>query len=155
MTDLFQFEADFANTLHCIPMQVRLKLDTCGIKLKLNQWSLLSESDKKQLLTTNCNSPEETASYRRLLKELIQEKTGQEATELLIDKAPAWLNQTEIPQRILDKAAEEKLSFSKEMWSNLTPLQRFALLKLSASGHENRNFLPAFKEFGLQKALDY
>ncbi|HEY9298982.1 MAG TPA: nitrate reductase associated protein, partial [Phormidium sp.] len=28
-TKFFQFEADFVNSLRCIPMQVRYKLDTC------------------------------------------------------------------------------------------------------------------------------
>jgi hypothetical protein len=31
----------------------------------------------------------------------------------------------------------------------LTPLQRFALIKLTRSQHENNNFLPALIEFGL------
>jgi Conserved nitrate reductase-associated protein (Nitr_red_assoc) len=34
-----------------------------------------------------------------------------------------------------------------DQWATLTPDQRFALLKLSRSNHENRNFLPALKEF--------
>jgi len=35
IADFFQFEADFVDSLRCIPMQVRFKLATCGIKLKL------------------------------------------------------------------------------------------------------------------------
>ncbi|MBD0342498.1 MAG: nitrate reductase associated protein, partial [Microcoleus sp. Co-bin12] len=35
----FEFEADFVEALRCIPMKVRLKLDTCGIKLKLQDWN--------------------------------------------------------------------------------------------------------------------
>ena len=34
-------------------------------------------------------------------------------------------------------------------WKNLNPLQRFALTKLTRGGHENENFLPALREFGL------
>ncbi|MDA0674030.1 MAG: hypothetical protein O3C67_10055, partial [Cyanobacteria bacterium] len=36
-----------------------------------------------------------------------------------------------------------------EQGAGLIPLQRFALIKLSRPGHENRNFLPACQEFGL------
>jgi hypothetical protein len=36
-----------------------------------------------------------------------------------------------------------------QQWSQLTPLQRFALMKLSRKGHENKNFYPALQEFGL------
>lgn len=34
----FAFESDFVDSLRCIPMVVRYKLDTCGIKLKLPEW---------------------------------------------------------------------------------------------------------------------
>jgi hypothetical protein len=36
-----------------------------------------------------------------------------------------------------------------QQWASLTPLQRFALIKLSRSSHEDKNFLPALKEFHL------
>jgi len=151
MTDLFQFEADFVNNLQCIPMQVRLKLDTCGIKLKLNQWNILSDTEKKELIILKCSTSEEINSYRRFLQQIIQEKTGKDVTELNIDPYPAWLNIKEIPQIVVDKIREEKLNLTIEIWSNLKPLQRFALIKLSASGHENKNFFAACQEFGLVK----
>jgi len=34
-------------------------------------------------------------------------------------------------------------------WKNLNSLQRFALIKLTRGGHENENFIPALREFGL------
>lgn len=34
-------------------------------------------------------------------------------------------------------------------WAALLPLQRFALVKLARSRHENENFVPAMREFGL------
>jgi hypothetical protein len=39
------------------------------------------------------------------------------------------------------------VNITLKQWQNLTPLQRFALLKLSHSSHENKNFLPALREF--------
>jgi hypothetical protein len=36
-----------------------------------------------------------------------------------------------------------------EQWAGLSDLQRFALTKLTRSGHKNANLLPALKEFGL------
>jgi hypothetical protein len=41
-TVYFAFENDFVDTFRCIPMIVRYKLDTCGIKLKLPEWVKLS-----------------------------------------------------------------------------------------------------------------
>jgi len=34
-------------------------------------------------------------------------------------------------------------------WSVLAELQRFALIKLTGDNHDNVNFLPAMREFGL------
>ncbi len=50
---LFAFENDFVATLRCIPMAVRFKLDRCGIKLTLRQWSRLTHSDRTDLLIKN------------------------------------------------------------------------------------------------------
>jgi hypothetical protein len=133
MTNFFAFEADFVESLRCIPMGVRLKLDTCGIKLKLPQWNKFSEVDRLALVEMPCMSKEEVETYRRFLQNLVLEKMGTEASELPIDENPAWLN----------------VNLSLKDLQKLSPIQRFALLKLSRSGHENNNFLPAIKEFGL------
>ena len=36
-------------------------------------------------------------------------------------------------------------------WAALSPLQRFAIFKLTRPGHTNENFEPAMREFGLIK----
>jgi hypothetical protein len=41
------------------------------------------------------------------------------------------------------------MNISLTQWRGLTVLQRFALLKLTRPGHENKNFSKAMKEFGL------
>ncbi|MDR9402251.1 MAG: nitrate reductase associated protein, partial [Halothece sp. Uz-M2-17] len=44
---------------------------------------------------------------------------------------------------------EFNLKINREQWQKLTPLQRFALIKLSRPSHENKNFYPALKEFAI------
>ena len=66
-----------------------------------------------------------------------------------IDPHPPWLNDREIPPSIETKVSEAQAKISLAQWANLTPLQRFALIKLTKSQHENNNFLPALAEFGL------
>lgn len=146
-TPFFRFEADFVESLRCIPMQVRLKLDSCGIKLKLPQWHHLSDRERQQLVTLPCNTEDEIQHYRTLLKQWIWERTGEPATELKIDPHPAWKDSSTIPASVVQKAQEVGATIQLEQWAALTSEQRFALLKLSRSNHENRNFLPALKEF--------
>lgn len=149
MTQFFQFEADFVESLRCIPMQVRYKLDTCGVKLKLAQWNQFTQDDRRLLVELPSDTEAEVQAYREFLHRLIQERSGTEATDLAIDPAPAWLNSATVPEIVQEKAQQFQVAITTEQWANLTPLQRFALIKLSRSSHENTNFLPALKEFHL------
>ncbi|MBD2059371.1 nitrate reductase associated protein [Oculatella sp. FACHB-28] len=146
-TRFFQFEADFVNSLRCIPMQVRLKLDTCGIKLKLPQWHRFSAEERQTLVDLPCETETEVRAYQQLLQRLISERTGERATELAIDPHPAWRNAETVADSVQDKATEIGVTITPAQWANLSPEQRFALIKLSRSNHENANFLPALHEF--------
>ncbi|MBR8831925.1 MAG: hypothetical protein N5P05_002576 [Chroococcopsis gigantea SAG 12.99] len=149
MSDFFAFEADFVQSLRCIPMGVRLKLDTCGVKLKLQHWNLLTADERQNLVSRPCRGEEEVRDYRDYLQGLIQVKTGTKAAELAIDPHPPWLDPTIIPASVQEKAAEFSVNLTWEQWQSLTPGQRFALIKLSRSSHENLNFYPALREFNL------
>jgi hypothetical protein len=148
-TQLFQFEASFADSLHCIPMVVRLKLDTCGIKLKLTQWNHLSSEERKVLLSLPCDTEQDCDRFRSFLTTLLQEKLGEPAKSLAIDPHPPWLALDRIPNTVQAQAQNCDRHLTLAQWQTLSPLQRFALIKLSQSNHENRNFLPALLEFGL------
>jgi hypothetical protein len=149
MSDFFKFEADFVDSLRCIPMQVRYKLDNCGVKLKLSHWHQFTEEERQSLVEMPCTSGEECQEYREFLQNLIIDKTGTAASEIAVEENPAWINEKEIPETIQIKAAESKVNITVEQWEKLAPLQRFALIKLSRSSHENKNFYPAVKEFGI------
>ncbi len=147
MGQFFQFEQDFVESLRCIPMQVRLKLDTCGIKLKLTQWHKLSRQERQTLVELPCTTESEIKTYRELLQRLVLERAGVPATDLPIDPNPVWTDTTTIP--VITQAAVQELgvTVTLDQWSKLTIEQRFALIKLSRSNHENENILPALKEF--------
>jgi hypothetical protein len=145
----FQFEADFVGTLQCIPMLVRMKLDNCGVKLKLVHWNQFNQSERETLVDLPCTTPSQCQTYGKWLQNLIIAKTGQPAKELDIDPHPPWLNETKIPDSVQTKAQEHHVSLSLEQWFNLKPAQRFALIKLSRPSHENKNFMPALQEFGI------
>lgn len=150
----FQFEADFVESLRCIPMQVRFKLDTCGVKLKLAQWHQFSPADCQTLIDHPCTTAPEIAAYRTALQQLIQARTQVVATDLPIDPHPPWADSAQIPDSVVEKARSLNQPLTLDQWAALTPLQRFALIKLSRSNHENHNFLPALQEFGLIGSLN-
>jgi hypothetical protein len=143
----FEFEADFVEALRCIPMQVRLKLDTCGIKLKLQDWNHFDRAERQSLVELPCATDAEIINYREQLNQILIDRTGKPGTDLAIDEHPPWMDATNIPDSVTAKAQEVGVTITSEQWANLQPLQRFALIKLSRSSHENRNFLPAVREF--------
>jgi hypothetical protein len=145
----FNFEADFVESLRCIPMQVRYKLDTSGIKLKLSDWHQMSEAEREALVELPCTTEIEIQSYRQYLEQLILTRTGIPAKQLPIEPQPEWMDSTNLPASVQAKAQEIALTITTQQWEALTPLQRFALIKLSRSGHENKNFPKAIAEFNL------
>lgn len=147
---LFAFENDFVVTLRCIPMAVRLKLDLAGVKVSLRQWSRFSADERRELLLQPCETPREVALYRERLIELIAARTGDGVTPLPLGSTVPWDQTLKLPESV--RAFAESVGVEPvgdADWAALHPLQRFVLLKLSRDNHDNVNFIPALKEFGL------
>ena len=145
----FQFESDFIESWRCIPMRVRLNLDTCGVKLKLVHWHALQESERQEMVLMPCETAEEASAYRDRLLQLVRERHGSEPKSLEILEVPPWDDPDVIPEQVQEKAKEFDFQLQQAQWASLNRLKRFALIKLSRPSHENRNFYPALLEFGL------
>lgn len=144
---LFAFEDDFVASLRCIPMAVRLKLDRTAIKLTLRQWSRFTRADRQLLLEAPCATALEIAAYRAMLVSLVTERAGEEARVL-----------NEPPPVLAEETPDNVVAFARSVgveppddadWARLSELERFALMKLTRDNHDNVNFLPAMREFGL------
>lgn len=147
---LFSFENDFVRTLRCIPMCVRFKLDRSGIKLTLRQWSRFTFSDREALRMLPCETEIEVKIYRSELQSLVEARSAERPAELQIAPEPAWAS-PEVPTEILAFASERGFSAPSQInWSRFSRLERYALVKLSRDKHENANFEPALREFGVE-----
>lgn len=145
----FQFEDEFVGDLRCIPMVVRFKLDTCGIKLKLAQWNQFSEDEREQFIFQPCTSEDEVEDYREFLNDLVFMYTEADAATISVDENPPWADTSKLPASLVEKAQACEVTINLKQWKGLSPLQRFVLIKLSRPSHENKNFLPALQEFEL------
>ena len=147
---LFAFESDFVDSLRCVPMAVRFKLDLAEVKLSLRQWSRFTHADRQDLLRLPCATPAEISAYRTRLIALIAERVGESAKPLPEAACQLWRQSDETPDAVIGQAAATGLaSPTARQWARLSPLKRFALLKLTRPGHDNVNFAPAMQEFGL------
>lgn len=148
--EYFAFESDFVDSMRCIPMAARLRLDLSGIKLKLNEWSKLDQSARAEVATLPCGGPGDIATYRARVQALVAQACGAPSGMLPELPVPEWENPGAVPTQVSAQAEASGRAVTQADWARLTPLQRFALIKLSRPGHENRNFIPACEEFGLK-----
>jgi hypothetical protein len=153
-SQLFEFESDFVDALSCIPMAVRLKLDTSGIKLSLEQWSRFTQEDRQRLLMTPCAGEAGIEAYRKTLVDLVARRANDVAKPLAEAPSGQWDKVNQVPAVVADFAMSVGLHPPTDrQWGALTRLQRFALIKLTRDSHDNVNFAPAMTEFGLALPL--
>lgn len=146
----FGFEKDFVEDgLRCIPMVVRMKLDAVGIKMSLRQWSQLGEYQRVKLATMPVKTKTNREDYSAYLCSGIAATCDEPVVRMAIPPFAEWKDKDCIPTGLQEQAAKFKMPLLPEAWKNLRPLQRYALVKLSRPGHENRNFPFAMAEFGL------
>jgi hypothetical protein len=149
---LFAFEDDFVATLRCIPMAVRFKLDACEVKVSLRQWSRFTPDERRALLMQPCQAQDDVDAYRTYLLGLIGERANGAALGLPPGSTVAWDQTDATPEAVrLFARCVRAPPPSDAQWAALTPLQRFVLLKLSRDNHDNVNFIPALREFGLYR----
>jgi hypothetical protein len=106
-------------------------------------------SERGNLVELPCSTATEIQSHQEYLQNLILELTGTPATKLPVESLPPWMNTTTVPPSLEEKLQEIGVTITLQQWGMLTPLQRFVLIKLSRSGHENKNFPKAMAEFNL------
>jgi hypothetical protein len=146
---LFAFESDFVDSMRCIPMAARLRLDRTGVKLRLNEWSKLDPALRLALAQAPCRTVEERERWKGHLAEVVEKACGAPPALLAEAVDEVWENPDRTPAQVREQARPLGQDVPDAAWAKLGPLQRFALVKLSRPGHENRNFLPALREFGL------
>lgn len=147
---IFEFERDFAGSLRCIPMITRQKLDIVGIKMTLRQWSRLSREERGRLVEALCDTREEQDVYRALVLDLIAARADEPARFLPPLTFEDWREDDQMPEAVSAQAKADGVPApTPEQWAALSPIERFALIKLARSRHENENFVPALKEFGI------
>lgn len=146
---LFGFEDDFVRTLRCVPMCVRFKLDRVGVKLTLRQWSRFTLADREVLRALPCETGAEVDAWRETLVALIRQRSGEEAGALPPGPAPAWTAEATPPEVAAFAQTRGARAPTEAEWRAMSRLERYVLVKLTRDKHENANFVPAMREFGL------
>ncbi|WP_242011602.1 nitrate reductase associated protein, partial [Acetobacter fallax] len=67
-----------------------MKLDLCGVKLSLRQWSHFTVAERRDLIKYPVTSLNERAAYHALLLHLIRTQTGEEPKFLQDVNSEVW-----------------------------------------------------------------
>jgi hypothetical protein len=96
----FKFEAAIYESLNCLPMAARRKLDAVGIKLHLAQWEQLGRGERLMICHGPAESEGEQSALRTFIEEVALARTDS-PVKILSDDARRSGNPPDHPPRVL------------------------------------------------------
>src|SRR5215469_6659505 len=78
----FQFEADIYESLNCLPIAARRKLDALGIKVHLAQWEQFGRGERLMICHAPTDTEEERSALHIFIEEVAIARTGSPAQVL-------------------------------------------------------------------------
>jgi hypothetical protein len=138
----FQFEAEIYQTLSCLPMAARRKLDVLGIKIGRSQWGALGRGERLMICHAPADSADEIAALRLFIDEALLARACGRATELGEDVRGCARPPAELPAQLAANASALGVTLTQTQWTALDEDERYALVKLGG-GAVARHNLPA------------
>jgi hypothetical protein len=143
----FNFESEIYESLNCLPMAARRKLDALGIKLHLAQWEQFGRGERLMICHAPADSEEERDALRIFIEEVALARTGAPA-KILPDVARRSANPPDHPpQPLVQHARASGVELDEQAWAVLDDDQRYALIKLGDSERPSHNLELALQEF--------
>jgi len=147
----FEFEADIYESLNCLPMAARRKLDALGIKVHLAQWEQFGRGERLMICHAPADTEEERSALRTFIEEVAIARTGSPAQVLLEEVRQSASPPPHPPLSLVQNARAFGFELDGEAWATLDDDQRYALMKLGDVKKPSHNLKPALREF-LSKA---
>ena len=143
----FKFEAEIYESLACVPMQARRKLDAVGIQVHLAQWQQLGRGEHLMICHAPANSPEECAALKTFVEEATMSRAGSPPKQLSEEVRRGATPPTTPPQRLIAHARDLGTDLTQEKWNKLDEDERYALVKLGDVERPSHNLKSALAEF--------
>jgi hypothetical protein len=150
----FKFEDEMHESLQCVPMAVRRKLDRVGLKIGLEQWKSLDRGERLAICHLPVDSAEECDGLSVFIREAIKRRFGVEPKSLTDTQRAAADPPTSPPARAVAHARAVGFDLNAASWSRLDADERFALLKLGDAETPSHNLGAALKEFSVPALAD-
>lgn len=143
----FKFEDEVHQSLSCVPMHARRKLDKAGVKISLDQWQALGRGERLAICHLPADSAEECDVLRIFIEEAVRNRGAGDAKPLPDEARRSADPPPSPPERLIDNARAEGVTFGQSEWARLDADERYALLKLGGGAERSHNLGAALKEF--------
>jgi hypothetical protein len=143
----FKFEAEIYESLSCLPMAARRKLDALGIKISLAQWEQLGRGERLMICHAPSGSEEERHALRTFIQEVTIARTGSAPKDLPEDSRRSAYPPAQPPDALVRNARADGIELGDGAWAKLDDDQRYALIKLGDTDKRSHNFKAALDEF--------
>ena len=143
----FQFEAEVYESLSCVPMQARRKLDAVGIKIHLAQWQQLTRGERLMICHAPADLEDERAALRFFIEEVTQARCGSQPKDLPEEVRRGARPPLSPPAQLAANARELGIELTQSAWNSLDDDERYALVKLGGEAKVSHNLKAALNEF--------
>ncbi|HYL60535.1 MAG TPA: nitrate reductase associated protein [Candidatus Acidoferrales bacterium] len=142
----FKFEDEMHESLRCVPMAVRRKLDRVGLKVGLEQWKSLDRGERLAICHLPTDAADECDALATFIREAMMRRFGVEPKQLSEAQRASAEPPAAPPPRLVAHAAQ--LGFDVVgAWSRLDSDERFALMKMGDAATPSHNLGAALREF--------
>jgi hypothetical protein len=147
----FKFEDEMHESLQCVPMAVRRKLDRVGLKIGLEQWKSLDRGERLAICHLPVDSAEELDGLGVFIREAMKRRFGVEPKSLTDAQKASAEPPASPPGRVVANARAQGFDLSDAAWAQLDGDERFALMKMGDAETPSHNLGAALKEFGVPR----
>lgn len=146
MIHQFKFEDEVHQSLSCVPMAVRRKLDCVGVKISLEQWQRLGRGERLAICHLPIASGEEVEALRLFIHEAVQNRCGTTPKELPAEARAAAEPPDAPPALLVERAQAAGITLGPREWERLDSDERYALIKLGGAREPSHNLLAGLNE---------
>ena len=115
----FKFEDEMHESLQCVPMAVRRKLDRVGLKIGLEQWKSLDRGERLAICHFPVDSAEECDGLGVFIREAMKRRFGVEPKSLTDAQRASAEPPASPPGRVVANARAAGFDLSGAVWSGL------------------------------------
>jgi hypothetical protein len=143
----FNFEAEIYESLSCVPMAARRKLDALGVKIGLAQWQQFGRGERLMICHAPSASEEERDALRTFIEETTIARAGSAPKTLPEDVRRSAYPPERPPAALAGNARVYGVEVDDAAWARLDDDQRYALIKLGDVAKPSHNLKAALEEF--------